>query len=99
MGDRTLVIFLGRNYFDFHTYDKKENKADVRMSLQYGDIEGVWQFVYFSYAPGRATSFLHYPGIPNPTKTKTLKVEHETVTYLRFILGGKDRNYHEGFNG
>lgn len=40
MGDRTLMVFLGRNYFDFSTYDRKENKADVKMSLQYGDIEG-----------------------------------------------------------
>jgi hypothetical protein len=42
MGDRVLMVHLGRSYFDFSTYDKKENKADVKMSLQYGDIEGQW---------------------------------------------------------
>lgn len=91
------MIFFGRGYFDFYTYDKASNQLDVRLQIAYGDIEGEWLFTYMSYAPGRVTAFLHQPN--HGTKTKTVKVEHLPVTYLRLLMGGKDRNIHEGFNG
>jgi hypothetical protein len=99
MGDRTLVIFLGRGFYDFYTHDVKANKPDVRVQLPYGDIEGVWVFMYFSYVAGRATAFLHQPDAEPPTVTKTLQANHIAPTFLRFILGGKDRDLYEGFNG
>lgn len=91
------MIFLGRGYFDFYTYDKVSNQLDVLSQIPYGDIEGEWLFTYFSYAPGRATAFVHQPN--HGTKTKTVKVEHMPVNYLRLLMGGKDRDIHEGFNG
>jgi len=31
LGDRTLMVFLGRNFYDFYTYDVKQNLFDHRV--------------------------------------------------------------------
>ena len=81
--------------YDFYTYDTVANVPDTKVSLKYGDIEGLWTFLYFSYGKGSATAFYSEP---DTLLTKTMKATHEAPKYLRFIVGGKDSKFN-GFNG
>jgi hypothetical protein len=51
LGDRTLSLFLGRGYYGFFTYNAYNNNANVAQTIPYGaQLEGVWNFLYFSYS-------------------------------------------------
>jgi hypothetical protein len=71
----------------------------VVQNIKYGDIEGVWTYIYYSYsvALGRAVGFTKY-GTDTPNRIQ-MNVKHPETDYLRFILGGKDANRYPGFNG
>jgi hypothetical protein len=48
----------------FATNDKKTGNANVNDNIAYGDIEGVWTYVYYSYSrtESQAVAFLKYSG-------------------------------------
>lgn len=48
MGDRTLAIWQGQGYYHFTTYSLP-NKNNLVANINYGDIEGLWTFIYYSY--------------------------------------------------
>lgn len=50
-GDRTLAVWLGKGGYTFITLDKKTNNPNMYSAIPYGDIEGVWTYLYFSYSP------------------------------------------------
>jgi len=49
LGDRTLAIWQGQGYYQFATFNVK-GQPNLVQNVEYGDIEGVWTFVYFSYS-------------------------------------------------
>jgi hypothetical protein len=67
--------------------------------VNYGDIEGVWTYVYYSYSVTlkRAVAFIKYA--TDEAKRIQFDVTHPPTNYLRFILGGKDQDRYPGFNG
>lgn len=64
--------------------------------MAFGDIEGVWTFIYFSYKEGRAVAFTQF-GNDDPRRS-TLSATNPEVAFLRFTLGGKHLDY-PGLNG
>lgn len=50
MGDRILAIWQGRNYYHFTTCDLKSHNWNIIKNIDFGDIEGVWTYVYYSYS-------------------------------------------------
>ena len=50
LGDRVLSIMVGKGFYQFGTYDIKGNNANVVNQVPYGDnLEGNWNYLYFSY--------------------------------------------------
>jgi hypothetical protein len=62
----------------------------VYKSVPYGDIEGVWTYIYFSYngKTSTAVGLIKYAG--EEFKRVEIPAKHEQPTFLRFILGGND---------
>lgn len=50
MGDRLLAIWQGNGIYLFVTNDKPSNNPNLAATIPFGDIDGVWTFVYFSYS-------------------------------------------------
>lgn len=49
-GDRTLAVFVGRNEYQFITYDVNTNNNAIGSGIKYDfELEGYWSFIYFSY--------------------------------------------------
>lgn len=49
LGDRTLALWQGQGYYHFTTYNIN-GQPNLVNNINYGDIEGVWTFIYFSYS-------------------------------------------------
>jgi hypothetical protein len=64
MGDRALALFFGKGGLHFSTYDSNSENGDVFVNVPYGDIEGRWTYVYFSYhaVSHRAYAFVEFSG-------------------------------------
>ena len=58
--------------------------------MNYGDIEGVWTYIYYSYSVPlkRAVGFVKYA--TDEPKRIQFDVTHPVTNFLRFVLGGKD---------
>jgi hypothetical protein len=71
----------------------------VITNVNYGDIEGVWTYVYYSYSVDakRAVGFVKYAN--QSPKRIEMGVQHPTTKYVKFILGGTDNKRYPGFNG
>jgi hypothetical protein len=51
VGDRTLAIWIGRGYYHFTTYNLNNNVVNNVQNVNYDySLEGVWNFVYYSYS-------------------------------------------------
>jgi hypothetical protein len=50
MGDRTLGIWMGQDGYTFITNDLQTTNPNVVKAIPYGDVEGVWSYIYFSYS-------------------------------------------------
>jgi len=48
LGDRTLAIWQAQGYYHFTTFTT--DNPNLMNNINYGDIEGVWTFIYFSYS-------------------------------------------------
>jgi hypothetical protein len=40
--------------------DDKTKNPNIYKAIPYGDIEGVWTYLYFSYKDGTAVGFIKY---------------------------------------
>lgn len=62
MGDRLLAMWQGQGYYHFTTCDGEKNLVNLVSNVNYGDIEGVWTYVYYSYSRDarRAVGFVKY---------------------------------------
>jgi hypothetical protein len=58
--------------------------------VPYGDIEGVWTYVYFSFSAKQklAVALIKYGA--EEFKRVEIQVSHNAPSFLRFILGGND---------
>ena len=63
-GDRLLAIWQGQGSYTFITNDYKSNNWNLNKNIEYGDIEGVWTYIYFSYSSitSQAVGFVKYTG-------------------------------------
>lgn len=50
VGDRLLAIWQGTDYYHFTTCDEPKNQWNIIQNTNFGDIEGVWTFIYYSYS-------------------------------------------------
>jgi hypothetical protein len=68
--------------------------------VNYGDIEGVWTFLYYSYTTQlkRAVGFIRY-GAEADTNRIQFDVDHPVPAFLRFVLGGMNLGRYPAFNG
>jgi hypothetical protein len=57
-----LAIFQGASAYFFATYDFVTANNNVFQEAKFGDIEGVWTFMYFSYSSElrRAVAFISF---------------------------------------
>jgi hypothetical protein len=90
---------LGTDGYYFITMDDKTSNPNVFKSIPYGDIEGVWSYVYFSYSSkvNQAVGFIKY-GTSDVQRVE-IAVTHNSPKFLRFLLGGNDLGVYPGFNG
>jgi hypothetical protein len=51
---------MGRAAYHFSTYDSASDNGDVFENVDFGDVEGTWSHVYFSYNldEGKAFGYL-----------------------------------------
>ena len=100
LGDRALATFLTQTSFHFATYNSDSKEANVNDEIQFpnNDIEGEWNYLYFSFSAKESQAvawvvFGHHP------KHLEFKIGHQIPTKLRLILGGTDNRNYPGFNG
>ena len=65
-------------------------KVNIHDRVPYGDIEGVWTFVHYSYSEKKrkAVGFIRY-GHKGEMKKVSFDVAHLPMdTYAKFIFGG-----------
>jgi len=62
MGDRQLAIWQGQGYYHFTTCNAQNGEVNAIQNVNYGDIEGVWTYIYYSYSvtAKRAVAFVRY---------------------------------------
>ncbi|CAD8123997.1 unnamed protein product [Paramecium sonneborni] len=98
-GDRLLAIWQGQGAYTFITNDYKSNNWNLNKNIEYGDIEGVWTYIYFSYSSitSQAVGFVKYTG--KEPQSVTFDVTHDKPTYLRLIIGGSDLKLYPTING
>ena len=67
--------------------------------IDFGDIEGVWTYVYFSYSSitNQAVGHIKFSG--KEPQSVTFDVTHDKPEYLRLIIGGSDLKLYPAFNG
>lgn len=94
---KEISINLGS--YLFITADQRSGDPNVNKQVPFGDIEGVWTFIYFSYSADqqRSVSFLKYAD-DQPIRTQ-FDVINPPTTYLKFVLGGSDNGRYAPFNG
>ena len=66
--------------------------------LEFGDIEGTWTFIYFSYSRSEKKVVAWMQLGSEAPKSATNSVVHPEISYLKFKLAGKEFNY-SSFNG
>lgn len=98
LGDRLMALWQGQGFYHFATLDKPSGNPNVVANTPYGDIEGVWTFVYMSYSLPKTTAvnIIRYDGV-NQVEHRELRVNHGLVEYLKVVIG-KDP-WHPAFNG
>jgi hypothetical protein len=98
LGDRTLGIWQGQGYYHFTTFHVS-GQPNIIQNVDYGDIEGVWTFIYFSYSAKtkRVVGLIRFDGDAD-TKRFEIETDHGKVEYLHWKVGGKQAPY-PGFNG
>lgn len=91
-GDRVLAAFVERGVYVFSTYDAR-NPLD-RQSIPYeDDLEGNWNFVYFSYDNQVAMGYVYFSEL-DQSKSVYFKVQHYPVLdYVRVLAGVKEFIY------
>lgn len=93
-----LALFLSKTGYLFVSNDAKSSNPNVFKALEFGDIEGVWTYVHFSYSPkDKKAVGLFYQN--KKTQIIELGVTHTPPKTLRFVLGGNDLKLYPGFNG
>jgi hypothetical protein len=78
LGDRTLATFFSQTSYHFATYNAKTNEPNVHGDIEYPkDIEGVWNYLYFSYSSieNRGVAYVVFT---EGVKQLDFKVEHNT---------------------
>jgi hypothetical protein len=50
LGDRMLAIWQGQGYYHFTTCNAANNQWNVVHNVPYGDIEGLWTYIYYSHS-------------------------------------------------
>ena len=85
-----MAIWLGQSGYFFSTHDDPSKNPNIYKSVPYGDIEGVWTYIYFSYSgkTNTAVGLIKYTG--EEFKRVEIPATHEKPTFLRFVLGGND---------
>jgi hypothetical protein len=65
-----LAVWLGQGGYYFSSHDDKSKNPNVYKPIEYGDIEGVWTYLYFSYSglKNLAVGFLR------TTETKSIEL-------------------------
>ncbi|CAD8193826.1 unnamed protein product [Paramecium pentaurelia] len=98
-GDRLLGIWQGQGFYTFFTNDYKTNNWNLNQQIEYYDIEGVWTFFYFSYSNtfNKAVGFIKYSD--QDSQSITINAYHETIIYLKLIIGGSDLSIYPAING
>jgi hypothetical protein len=72
---------------------------NLHQNIKYGDIEGVWTYVYQSYSSRvkKVVAMLKYAG--QNIERVEMNAVHPVPKFLRYILGGVDLKIYPGFNG
>jgi len=99
-GDRLLAMWQGNGYYHYTTCNSDNNQPNYNVNINYpDDIEGLWTYVYYSHgkAAKRSVGFIKYGNEGTPQRIQH-DVSHPVITYLQFILAGKNAQY-PGFNG
>jgi hypothetical protein len=70
--------------------DDKTNNPNIFKPVTYGDIEGVWTYVYFSYSGklNQAVGFIKYG--TEEVKKVEFSVTINPPKFLRLLIGGND---------
>lgn len=50
--DRTLIAFVGQGGYEFGTYDSRSGEKLTRKIEYGGQLEGIWNYVFFGYRRG-----------------------------------------------
>jgi hypothetical protein len=50
MGDRLLAIWQGQGYYHFTTCNTATSSPNIVSNINFGNIEGVWTYIYYSYS-------------------------------------------------
>lgn len=99
MGDRVLAIWQGQGYYHFTSNNVAANNPNIITNVPYGDIEGLWTYVYYSHhrKEKRTVGFIQYGPDTEPKRIE-MGVTHKEPQYMKFILAGKQFSY-PSFNG
>lgn len=49
-GDRILTLFQTQDSYVFGAQHDRPERKESTLPIEYGDIEGVWTYVYYSYS-------------------------------------------------
>jgi protein transport protein SEC24 len=100
LGDRTLAAWVGTQIYHFCTYDVPSNNVNVCNNINYGnELDGVWEFLYFSYKKTSATgNVVGFIKMSDTVQTISGAVTHTLLQNYLYFSVGKD-NYYPGYNG
>jgi hypothetical protein len=103
LGNRVLAIWVGKGFYYFTTYDKKTGRPDVVARQNYDDnLEGHWNFIYYSYklSAAKAVGFVVFGEYENKiARIEFNDIIHNPLTnYARVRVGAKEFSYLP-FNG
>ncbi|CAD8058815.1 unnamed protein product [Paramecium sonneborni] len=101
IGDRTLAIFIGRQYYGFFTYNAINNNPNIVQNIRYDDnLEGEWNFIYFSYSSELqlAAGFVMFSKLNKIQRIQFRDIQHKPIENYAKLVIGNEFSY-QGFNG
>ncbi|KAM3127221.1 hypothetical protein pb186bvf_020641 [Paramecium bursaria] len=95
MGDRVLATWLGQEGFTFITNYVKTTNPKFNKAIPYGDIQGVWTYIYYIYSQieNQGVGFLKYGD--KDYKSVTLDHNLYTCQVPRAIFKGGYGSFYE----
>lgn len=81
---------MGRAAYHFSTYDANSENGDVSSDVAFGDVEGTWSHVYFSYSLDAGKAFGYLRIGDHEVVEVNIQAVHTESENLRLIVGGRD---------